>query len=107
MEDNEQAYEVPYNSGPVTVDNSGNGWTTSPRIDSMLIRLKPDEVTVSGLESVVYSTVQVNGSGRVSRWYFRSTGELESIELPGKLQRVESDLHALRVDFGRDGQMSP
>lgn len=52
-------------------------------------------------------TASVNGSGRVSRWYFRATGELESVEFPDGVRRVESDLRTLRFDFGKDGQMSP
>ncbi len=52
-------------------------------------------------------TAQVNGSGRVSRWYFRDNGELESVELPGGVRRVESDLGAIRMDFGMNGQMAP
>lgn len=57
--------EVPYNSGPVTADNNGNGWTISPRIDSMLVRLTPGAARLSEIDpsGIVYSTVAVNGSG--------------------------------------------
>lgn len=67
VEDTGRIFEVPYNSGPVTADNYGNGWTISPRIDSYLIRLTSNEVKVSGPTSprgIIYSMVAVNGTGR-------------------------------------------
>jgi hypothetical protein len=87
------------------------GWECigAPQPLSVIIRPDPQSTRKAEGEDKPLRcvTAQVNGSGRVSRWYFRSTGELESVEFAGKVQRVESDLHALRVDFGRDGQMSP
>ena len=52
-------------------------------------------------------SVQVNGSGRVSRWFFRKGGELETVELPGGVQRSGSELDTIRFDFGHDSQMTP
>lgn len=50
---------------------------------------------------------EVNGSGRVSRWYFDSAGELQSIDLPQGLQAQPSNDNTIRFDFGKDGQMAP
>ena len=106
VEDSNAVFEVPYNSGPVTVDNAGNGWTTSPRIDSMLIRLTPGGATVAGAAGdtgIVYSTVSVNGAGR--GW---ATGVLEvrPSQDPGSspanqpvLLRLDGD-NVERVPFG-------
>ncbi len=51
--------------------------------------------------------VSVNGSGQISRWFFRSSGELECVELPGGVQCTSSDQSTLEFDFGKDGQMAP
>ncbi|MEO6434328.1 MAG: hypothetical protein ABIP55_01015 [Tepidisphaeraceae bacterium] len=50
---------------------------------------------------------EVNGSGVVSRWYFRASGEVECVEFPGGMQRVSSDSKAIRFDFGSEGLMAP
>jgi hypothetical protein len=52
-------------------------------------------------------TAEVNGSGRVSRWYFTSGGEVECVELPGGVQRVPSDGSTIGFDFGREPGMAP
>ncbi len=52
-------------------------------------------------------TAEVNGSGCLSRWYFNAAGELQSVELPGGVQRLPSDIDHLRFDFGKKGPMSP
>jgi hypothetical protein len=52
-------------------------------------------------------TAEVNGAGRVSRWYFNSTGELQYIELAGGLRCQPSDSKSIQFDFGKDGAMAP
>jgi hypothetical protein len=41
VDDPSKNYEVPFNSGGVTADDNGNGWTTGPPINSSLVRLTP------------------------------------------------------------------
>ena len=36
-------------------------------------------------------TVQVNGSGQLSRWYFQADGTLENIDLADGLRRVRTE----------------
>jgi hypothetical protein len=52
-------------------------------------------------------SAEVNGSGRLSRWYFGSDGELECIELPGEIQQLPSDSHTIGFDFADDRMMTP
>jgi hypothetical protein len=52
-------------------------------------------------------TAEVNGAGRLSRWYFRSTGELECIELAGGVRCMPSDSKSIQFNFGKDGAMAP
>jgi hypothetical protein len=50
---------------------------------------------------------EVNGTGRVSRWYFRKSGELECVEFPGGVRCVPSDQAAIGFDFGSEKRMTP
>ncbi|MEA2733772.1 MAG: hypothetical protein QOE14_223 [Humisphaera sp.] len=52
-------------------------------------------------------TVQVNGTGTTSRWYFRKTGELESVDWPGGVQQVASDQNVVRNNFPKDDLLAP
>jgi hypothetical protein len=52
-------------------------------------------------------TAEVNGSGRVSRWYFNSAGGLELIELAGGVTVTPSDADAIKFAFGKGGPMTP
>ena len=52
-------------------------------------------------------TVEINGSGKVSRWRFGSDGSVQSITLPDSIERIESSESAIRRDFARDPQMMP
>lgn len=67
-------FDVPFNSGPVTVDNSGNGWTIGPPINSSMVRLTP-QGTIQVLPYILteqldpypgleMQDVAVNGLGR-------------------------------------------
>jgi hypothetical protein len=74
VDDPQQMYEVPFNAGPVVVDNLGNGWTLGPPINSVLIRLTPDGTkqvlppTDSPqpvpYTSLVFQSLAVDGYGR-------------------------------------------
>ena len=52
-------------------------------------------------------SAQVNGSGQLSRWFFRQSGELECVEFPGGVQRVPADQNTIGFDFGKGGPMAP
>ena len=52
-------------------------------------------------------TVQVNGSGTTSRWYFRKTGELQSVDWPGGIQQIVSDQNVVKNNFPKDDVMAP
>jgi hypothetical protein len=43
--------------------------------------------------------VEVNGSGEISRWYFKSDGSLDSIDYADGFRRVKSDLLTIRNSF--------
>jgi hypothetical protein len=49
---------------------------------------------------------EVNGSGRVTRWFYRSSGELELIELPGGVVAAPSSEGTVRFNFPK-GPMAP
>jgi hypothetical protein len=65
--------------------------------------IRPGENTAS-LRCV---TVQVNGTGVISRWYFRKTGELESVEWAGGLKQIASDESSVKNNFPKESGMSP
>ena len=52
-------------------------------------------------------TAQVNGTGAVSRWYFRKTGELESVDWSGGVQQVSSDQKVVQNNFPKDDVLAP
>jgi hypothetical protein len=52
-------------------------------------------------------TVQVNGSGELSRWYFREDGRLERTEFASGLRRVPSDFKTVQFTFSDDEGMKP
>jgi hypothetical protein len=52
-------------------------------------------------------TVQVNGTGSVSRWYFRHTGELERVDWGAGLQQLASDESAVRNTFPKGDALAP
>jgi hypothetical protein len=52
-------------------------------------------------------SVEINGSGELSRWRFTPDGSLESVTLPNSIERVESNESAIRRDFAKDPQMMP
>ena len=52
-------------------------------------------------------TVQVNGSGEVSRWFFREDGRTERIEFAAGLRRLPSDPKTVRFTFEHDEGMLP
>jgi hypothetical protein len=52
-------------------------------------------------------TVQVNGSGEVSRWFFREDGRTERIEFAAGLRRLPSDPKTVKFTFEDDQGMLP
>ena len=52
-------------------------------------------------------TTQVNGTGAITRWYFRPTGELERIEWPAGVKQLASDDRTVKNTFPRGDDMSP
>jgi hypothetical protein len=52
-------------------------------------------------------SVEVNGSGQISRWFFRGDGDLECIDFASGVQATPTDHPTLEFDFGKDGQMGP
>jgi hypothetical protein len=51
-------------------------------------------------------TVQVNGSGVLSRWYIRDDDTIARIEFADGVQCTPSDKKAIEFSFAKDGQMS-
>ena len=66
--------------------------------------IRPGE---SGSSSSRCVTVQVNGAGSISRWYFRKTGELESVEWPGGIKQIASDQAVVKNNFPKESGMAP
>ena len=52
-------------------------------------------------------TVQLNGAGTVSRWYFRRTGELERVDWGAGLQQLASDESAVKNTFPKGDALAP
>jgi hypothetical protein len=52
-------------------------------------------------------TVQVNGVGALSRWYFRQSGELEIIEWPGGIRESVSDEKSVKNYFPKGDPLAP
>ena len=53
----------------------------------------------------VITPIPVNGTGEISRWYFREDGELECVDYPGRLLR--RDRQSIQAVFERDERMMP
>jgi hypothetical protein len=53
-----------------------------------------------------YVQVQVNGSGQVSRWYFKPDGSLDRAEFPGGLNLEPSSLPKIAAQMG-DRRLTP
>src|SRR5206468_2525652 len=43
-------------------------------------------------------TAEVNGTGTVTRWYFRQSGELEYVQFPGGVQRAAAEENTVKSD---------
>jgi hypothetical protein len=52
-------------------------------------------------------TAIVNGSGQISRWFFRQSGELELIELAGGLVLTPGDRKGVEANFPKGGPLAP
>jgi hypothetical protein len=52
-------------------------------------------------------SIEVSGTGEVSRYYFRPDGALDSIDYPDYLLQTRSDLATVRFQSGGDQRMSP
>jgi hypothetical protein len=52
-------------------------------------------------------TVQVNGTGALSRWYFRKTGELARVDWGDGLQQLASDESAVKNTFPKGDALAP
>ncbi|HET9495267.1 MAG TPA: hypothetical protein VFR15_13645 [Chloroflexia bacterium] len=112
VDDPQQMYEVPFNAGPVVVDNLGNGWTLGPPINSVLVRLTPDgaEQVLPDLESerpdmypgLVLQSVAVNSRGRgwLTATYKKAEGRIGAAEANvAVLFRLDGDRYT-EVPFG-------
>jgi hypothetical protein len=87
------------------------GFETVGAPEPLMLRIQPgastSEKTHDETTLMRCLTVEVNGSGQISRWYFGGDGELDRVELPGGVQGVPSNEERLKFDFGKDGQMAP
>jgi hypothetical protein len=52
-------------------------------------------------------SVQVNGSGQLSRWYYRENGDLECVAFPDGVQLLRSDSSSIQFTFHQDSLMMP
>jgi hypothetical protein len=52
-------------------------------------------------------TVEVSGTGQLSRFYFKPDGSLDSIDYPDGLQQAISSETVVKFQFRGDGRMEP
>ena len=52
-------------------------------------------------------SIENNGQGEISRWYFNSDGSLESVDYPENLRLTRTDASGIKFDFVRDPRMLP
>jgi hypothetical protein len=50
-------------------------------------------------------TVEVNGTGEISRWYLQADGTVDSVDFPDGIQRLESNERSIRFEFAQDPAM--
>ena len=103
IDDPSKSFEVPYNSGDVTADNSGNGWTIGPPIATGLVRLTPNGArqVLPNLQSekpdiypgLVVQEAAVNGVGR--GW---ATATYKPQLLPGSDKEPKNQPLLFRLD---------
>jgi hypothetical protein len=88
---------------------SENRYCSTARFDRASVRrdVNPTRKADGDDEPMRCVTAEVNGSGRVSRWYFRSTVELELIELSGGVTLTPSSRGSINFAFGQSSTMSP
>jgi len=81
---------------------SGGGDGTTTR--SAMATSKPVGATAVELHEM---TIEVNGSGRMSRWYFKPDGSIAYIEFAGGFRREPADEHRIHEVFDQDAQLRP
>jgi len=96
----------------IRTESFPGGWEAVGPAELLSVLIRPDETATtrkadgeSGPMRCV--TAQVNGSGEITRWYFRQSGELECIELSGGVRRVPADEASIGFDFGNTPRMKP
>jgi hypothetical protein len=52
-------------------------------------------------------SVEVSGSGQISRWYLQQDGQLDHIEFAGGVRRTKSTQTAVKFEFAHDATMKP
>jgi hypothetical protein len=60
-----------------------------------------------GSTSLHAVSLEINGSGERSTWYFRSDGTLDGIDEADSIHTTRQELSNLEMDFSRDPQMKP
>ena len=52
-------------------------------------------------------TIQLNGTGSISRWYYDPSGDPQYVEWPRGVKQIASDEKAVKNTFPRGNEMSP
>lgn len=80
-----------------------------PRPMTLIITHSPETTTRSTVDDAPLRcvTVQVNGSGELSRWYFRPDGSIDRIDFAAGLQMLPSDAQTVSFTFKHDESMKP
>ncbi len=99
-------------SAPMLVQTeSFIGYEQRLNAELLRLRIEPTEEeprTIAGENAPMRCLkVQVNGSGEISRWYFKGDGELEQIDFPDGVRRVRDTEAGVGEHFAGDTQMLP
>ena len=78
-----------------------------PQPLTLIIRPGDGATTTRAGDALQCVTVEVNGTGVVSRWYFRKTGELERVDWGAGLQQLASDESAVKNTFPKGNELAP
>jgi len=75
---------------------------------TLIIHPSPETTTQPASNSALRGiTIEVNGSGRISRWYFNPDGSIGYIDFAGGLRRERTDAARIHELFDQDPELHP
>ncbi len=72
---------------------------------AVIVRPQPGGTTRAATRPLRVVTVEINGTGELSRWHIAPDGRVESVDFAGDIQRQESSQREIKLEFAGDPAM--